>query len=186
VRKGLLTREALTCTMELVATDKIGLPVGNGDFIGRWSCQGPFPKPFATDRLGGEAAFTAQLPPIGAWAPCDLDLVGFGTNLAQLFGGSNDCFVYLATVIDSPIEQSAELLVGSDDGVAVWLNGESYLDHLDVARGVTVDQERVRVSLRAGSNVLLLKVSQFGGGWGVCARFAGLTASVAVQNLSDR
>ena len=186
VRKGLLKREALTCAMDLVATDRIGVPIGNGDFIGRWSCLGPFPKPYATDRLDGEAAFTAQLPAMGAWVHCDLDLSAPGSNLSQMFGPMNDCFVYLAAVIDSPIEQAAELLVGSDDGVAVWLNGEQVLSNLDVARGVTVDQERIRVPLRAGNNVFLLKVTQVNGGWGMCARFAGLNVPVTVRNLSDR
>jgi len=186
VRKSMLTRTALACSMELVATDKIGVPSGNGDFIGRWSSVGPFPKPFATDRLGGEAAFTEQIPAMGSWVPCDLDLSNPGNNLVQSFGQMNDCFVYLAAVIDSPVAQTAELLVGSDDGLAVWLNGEQYLSQLEVARGVTVDQDRMPVSLRAGNNLLLLKVTQYGGGWGVCARFAGLSVPVTVRNLSDR
>ncbi len=186
VRKGLLTRSALSCEMELINTDRIGLPVGNGDFIGRWSCQGPFPKPFESDQLGGEAEFTAKLPEGAVWAPCDLNLAAPGNNLSLMFGAKTDCFLYLAAVIDSPLEQAAEFLVGSDDGVAVWMNGEQYVNHLDVARGLTVDQERMRLPLRAGNNVLLLKVSQLGGGWGVCARFAGLSVPVTVRNLSDR
>jgi len=186
IRKGLLKRKALTFAMKLVDTETTATPVGNGDFISAWSYQGPFPKPFATDRLGGEAAFTAQLPIVGSWVPCNLDLLTPGNNLVQLLGPINDCFVYLAAVIDSPIEQTAELLVGSDDGVAVWMNGESYLSHLDIARGVIVDQDRVQVSLRAGNNVILVKVSQYGGGCGVCVRFAGLKVPVSVRNLSEQ
>jgi hypothetical protein len=61
VRKGLLAGGALSCSMELVSTDRIGMPIGNGDFIGRWSCMGPFPKPYETDRLDGEAALILRV-----------------------------------------------------------------------------------------------------------------------------
>ncbi len=183
VRKGLLTRKALSFQMKLVGTESSAVPVENGDFICGWSYQGPFPKPFETDRLGGEAAFTTQLPDVGSWVPCTLDPLIPGNNLIELFGPINDCFVYLAAVIDSPIQQTAELLVGSDDGVAVWMNGESCLSHLDIARGLVVDQDRVPVSLRAGHNVILVKVSQYGGGCGVCVRFAGLQAPVTVGDF---
>ena len=172
-------RAAQSFTLNVVATDLPGEVIGSGDYVSQWSMQGPFPTPFDTDTLNGEAAFTAQVPKLSSgWRACDLDLVNPGNNLTQALGVQTNCFAYAVTLIRSPVAQEAELLAGSDDGVAIWLNGETLLKNLDVTRGVTPDQERVKVQLRAGDNVLLLKVSQDLGGWGMCVRFAGLQQSV--------
>jgi hypothetical protein len=64
---------------------------------------------------------------------------------------------------------ATELLIGSDDGVKVWLNGE--LVHNNHAhRGLTLDQDRVRVKLRKGINWLLVKVENGGGDWALAVR----------------
>jgi HEAT repeat protein len=68
-------------------------------------------------------------------------------------------------------EEEAVFKVGSDDGVAVWLNGE--LVHSNPAtRGLTVDEDEVEVRLQAGQNRLLVKVTQGGGDWQFCVRIA--------------
>jgi lysophospholipase L1-like esterase len=178
----LVGRAALTCRLRTLATDAPGEPLSDGDFISQWSLRGPFPKPYADDRLGGEAAFSACVPASGGhWLPIDLDLAAPGNNLCAVFGAKTDCFVYAVTRIESPVAQTADLLLGSDDGLAVWLNGEALVNHLELARGLTIDQDRVSVRLRAGANVLLLKISQGMGGWGMCARFTGLQRPVSAQ-----
>ena len=180
-RDKLLTgRRALACRLNVVATSQAGEPLLSGDFISQWSLLGPFPKPYGDDRLGGEAAFSAQAPRLSReWLPHDLDLLNPGQNLNLAFGPQLDCFAYGVTLIESPVAQSAELLIGSDDGCAVWLNGMQFWKNLDVARGLTADQDRVPVALRAGTNVLLIKIAQGVGGWGFCARFTGLKKPVA-------
>ena len=173
-------KTALAWRLSVIATDQPGEPLQNGDCISQWSLRGPFPKPYADDRLGGEAAFTAAAPKLDTnWLALDLDLTNPGTNLCQAFGAITDCFAYAVTQIHSPVDQAAELLIGSDDGVAVWLNGDRRWENLNVARGLSPDQDRVPVQLKAGTNVLLLKISQGMGAWGFCARFAGLRQAVA-------
>jgi len=44
-------------------------------------------------------------------------------------------------------------------------------------RGLSVDQDRVRVRLQKGVNRLLLKVTQGGGGWEFCVRLVDLQGS---------
>ena len=56
------------------------------------------------------------------------------------------------------------LVIGSDDGVAVWLNGEE-VHRNDVGRAYEPRQDLVPVRPRKGSNELLLKISQGHGGW---------------------
>jgi lysophospholipase L1-like esterase len=178
-RDQMLGEEARRFVLHLAATDKAGESVQNGEFIGQWAVMGPFPQPFDQDALGGEAAFSAKAAPLAAgWQPVELDLAAPGNNLTAVFGPHDRCFAYAATVLDSPVDQGAELLLGSDDGIGAWLNGQAVLSNLSVARAVGPDQERVKVRLRAGRNVLLVKVTQFSGNWGFCARFAGLQKSL--------
>lgn len=63
------------------------------------------------------------------------------------------------------------LLLGSDDGVEVWLNGAS-VHRLNRARGLTLDEDRIPIRLKEGWNRLLIKVYQGKGGWGLGARLA--------------
>ena len=171
-------KAALACALHIVAADNAEGMLLDGDFIGEWNLRGPHPEPFDRDLLGGEAAFTAAAPALGPeWIPSNPEWP-VSQLLLQAFGPRTDCFAYAATTIESPVAQRAELLIGSDDGVAAWLNGESIHNNLQVMRGVTPDQDRVPVQLKAGVNVLLLKITQGGGDWGFCARFAGLSRPV--------
>jgi hypothetical protein len=95
-----------------------------------------------------------------------------------VFGVRNDSFGYALTVLHSPVDQDAELLLGSDDGFAVWLNGSQVGANLEVGRWVAVDSDRFPVRLQKGRNVLLVKISQMIGEWGFCVRFKGLRSSV--------
>lgn len=90
----------------------------------------------------------------------------------QLFGGSHDNAVaYAVAVIESPRDvRNATLYLGSDDGARVWLNGRQVwsVNHI---RGVSPDEDVVpQLSLHAGRNVLVVKVAQGVGGWGLSAR----------------
>lgn len=90
----------------------------------------------------------------------------------KVFGGQHDNAVaYAVAVFDSPrAVQKAALLFGSDDGAVVWLNGKKVhtVNHI---RGVTPDQDSVPgLSLKAGRNILVVKVGQGVGGWGLIAR----------------
>ena len=80
-----------------------------------------------------------------------------------------NCAAYLKTRLIVPQSHAARLLLGSDDGVKAWLNGVVVLSN-NVDRGLTVDQDLALVRLKKGTNDLLLKITQGGGGWAACAR----------------
>ena len=61
------------------------------------------------------------------------------------------------------------MAVGSDDGVAVWLNGEE-VHRNAVMRGIRPDSDLAAVKMKAGENRLLVKVEQGGGEWKFCLR----------------
>ena len=76
---------------------------------------------------------------------------------------------YLKTQITSDRDQEAQLEIGSDDGVKVWLNGK-VVDANNVIRAFTPGADKIKVTLNRGVNRLLLKVTQGGGEWSACCR----------------
>ena len=175
VRGRLAAATPKPVVLRLYASEGTGEHVADGDFISTWSFLGPFPKPFGRDHLKGEAAFSASVPlkPVG-WKAGELEIRTPGDNLSRIFGARVNALGYAVTVLDSPVEQAAQLLVGSDDGFAAWLNGEPLASRLELKRGVVADEDALPVRLRKGKNVLLFKISQDVGSWGFCARFRGL------------
>jgi putative heme-binding domain-containing protein len=73
---------------------------------------------------------------------------------------------YYLVYADSPADQAATLLVGSDDSCRVWLNGEAIHDYQG-SRALGYAQDRVPARLRAGRNVVVLKVENYNGPGGV-------------------
>lgn len=89
-------------------------------------------------------------------------------NLAKLIG-KNDCVVYLRSSVWSEINQQAILLLGSDDGVKVWLN-KQLIHQKNAERGAAPAQDTVNIRLGKGWNPIMLKINNGGGGWGAFAQ----------------
>ncbi len=87
---------------------------------------------------------------------------------------------YLHSYVYSPVKREAKIMVGSDDGVKVWLNGEKILEK-DVYTGWVPDQYRNDVTLNQGWNSLLCKVSQENGDYDLSVRFT----DKSMQALTD-
>ena len=77
---------------------------------------------------------------------------------------------YAHVYVHSPDTRAAKLLLGSNDGIKVWLNGGTVCTH-DVYQDWAADQFSHDVTLNEGWNQLLCKVSQEGGDHGFSARF---------------
>lgn len=77
--------------------------------------------------------------------------------------------VYAYTEIFSDKPQRALLLLGSEDWLAVWLNGKLIHENF-VYRHCVPDKDAVLVKLNKGTNRLLVKVARVAGGWGVSAK----------------
>jgi hypothetical protein len=63
----------------------------------------------------------------------------------------------------------AQIALGSDESVRVWVNGRFVHEHLG-PRALVPDEDRIVVDLRAGENVLLVKAAQTAGPWTFCVR----------------
>jgi mono/diheme cytochrome c family protein len=78
--------------------------------------------------------------------------------------GSN-CATYLYRAIESDTAGTLAVSIGSDDGVHIWVNGQSVLSK-NVSRGVVPDQDKATLPLKAGKNAVLMKITNGGGGYG--------------------
>src|SRR5205814_7986412 len=90
--------------------------------------------------------------------------------------------VYLTCVYDAASSGTAQLSVGSDDGIQVWLNGKKIHGN-DIDRGCLPDKDRITVSLERGPNVRLFKVNNHGGPCGMEARLRSKVAEFQPKEI---
>ena len=146
------------------------LLAGHG-LVARWDVSGPYR---VNRKKGPELCDVEFWPEVAAefarWRPVAPEHVTDGVvDLAGALGGG-DRVAYLRSVVTAGRAADVELGLGSDDGIKAWLNGE--VVHEDNAtRAHMYDQGKVRVRMKRGRNVLLLKIMQGGGGWEASARF---------------
>ena len=86
------------------------------------------------------------------------DALGWGSG-SEVY----DHVVYGSVTLESPREQDTTMLAGSDDEVKIWLNGE-VVHYNPVLRGAGDFQDAFPVTLKQGTNVLLVAVDNRGHG----------------------
>ena len=80
-------------------------------------------------------------------------------------GDINDHSAYALFSLTSDADQTGvRMLVGSDDAIKVWLNGEVVHKNA-INRPASDFQDTFQVDLKKGDNLLLVKVSERAGGW---------------------
>jgi 3',5'-cyclic AMP phosphodiesterase CpdA len=170
--------------------------VPKGAYILEWAVTG-----FSVPGIEGEPATSPDLPEDRV-DPQSLEMVGAETGeawevvraaeegpaieLHDLLIPNENAVAYAKVFVFSDRSRGGELLIGSDDGVVVWFNGEQVF-RTDALRALTLDQDRVKVRIREGRNTLLLKVMQALRGWEFACRFADNAGlSVGVEDDPDK
>ena len=90
-------------------------------------------------------------------------------DLRKIFTPHDGVVSYAAIWIESNKQQEKLFGIGSNDGVKVWFNGEILLK-VHKPRTVNTDDEYLRLKLKKGKNLLLVKIEQGFGGWGFVLR----------------
>ena len=98
------------------------------------------------------------------------------------FDRSQNVAAYATRTVVVPAPTKVRLKTGSDDALRVWVGGKLVQQKL-VMRGAHPDEESAEIALAAGLNVMLVEVSQGGGGWGLYLRFEDLKG--APLHLTD-
>ncbi len=143
-----------------------------------WQVVGPFPAKSMLDGLdratdvekhpfvetdtfteeGQRKAITAGFLGRLSWNELRVDGHGY-VDLATRYGAaSQNSFSYAFASVHSPTDQAATILLGSDDGAKLFVNGELVVTVRET-RAASPDQNRVPVRLKKGRNTLLLKVA---------------------------
>ncbi len=144
----------------------------NGQFIKEWLVLGPFfPNDLETDflaKVGGESnlnpkegdALTTADGKTLTWKrySSKTDAVDF----INAVGYYENAIAYATCAITSPNPQTVEALLRSNDFVKVWLNDQPIHANL---KTYGAESSSFPVSLKAGINHCLLKVSQVDSGW---------------------
>ena len=99
-----------------------------------------------------------------AWKLGVSDANGY-INLLPYFDPNTNVVAYALVYVKSPDDRTATLSAGSDDGIKAWVNDKLVVSD-NASRGAAPGQDEAPVSLKAGWNKVLLKITQGGGGWG--------------------
>lgn len=141
-----------------------------------WHVIGPFRSPGGNEGLGHNygpeaAAFDAKAtfpewngpgsgpePKALGWRVVRPAANGY-VDLAALHGQTaTNSVSYAYKELESPEDQEATLLLGTDDGGKLWVNGKEVFSE-KVTRAAAPEQNRVTVKLKKGKNEVLLKVT---------------------------
>ena len=176
------------------AQDNVPTHPVDGTFIKEWLVLGPFfPEDLETDFLAsanGEALVNPK--------PGDTVTTAEGetltwtvyrsqeniVNLLDAVGNHQEAVCYVFCLLESNMDGDGEILVGSDDGVAVFLNDQRVHTQI-VSRSLVVDEDRVPVPLRRGKNRCLIKVSNVFGNWALTTRVLPPTRAVITGIITD-
>jgi hypothetical protein len=156
-----------------------GLKPSARRFVREWNLVGPF-NAADMDDLSTVYPPETEAAPAKSYKGKNGATVGWRTfragesgyvRLDDIIRPNEQAIVYGLSYVFSPDDRAASLLLGSDDGVRVWINGE--LVHTNpIYRAAEPDLDRVSVRLRKGWNKVLVKDLQGAGGWGFFFRFA--------------
>jgi len=153
--------------------------------IQKWKMLGPFENvwgavhPPEKDALaaGGKADLSrkyvnAEGKEVG-WRDESGDAAAGHVNLGKVFQNNGMVCAYAYTEFEAPEAADAKILCGSDDQIAIWLNGRQVHD-FGASRGYEADKDEVPVHVDAGVNRLLVKIGNIGGDWEFAMRMPGL------------
>jgi putative heme-binding domain-containing protein len=137
--------------------------------ITQWRVIGPFPKeskppvnPEGTIDLNASVAGLEGKPTTWKLTQA-IDAQG-QVDLGKVFSNNDTVYAFGYAEINADAARKAQLAVGSDDTLTVWLNGKKVYEYLD-RRGFAPDAARVDVDLVQGTNRLVVNCGNEGGGW---------------------
>jgi len=132
--------------------------------LGPWHTSGPLPSTGFDQALFPETAvdLSAESPD---GVPLWTEQPDWADGKVHVLSGGNSVATYLYRAIRAQQPCTVPVEFGSDDGIAVWLNGAEVLSN-NVARGLGAGQDKLELSLAPGENSLLVKVFNITGGHG--------------------
>ena len=147
-------------------------------YVKRYMILGPFPKTDANtinERLRAKNQLNLQETYTGIdgktvhWQEATTRADGF-LDLRRDLGPTPMTVGYTLVYVHAPKATDSVMLIGSDDEIAVWLNGTE-IHRKIINAGATADAEAVPCQLKAGWNTVLCQKVDLGWSWGLYLRF---------------
>lgn len=138
-------------------------------FIAEWQVIGPFESKEGKalqvrHRPEEKIAFEEKLKGKGgkdvAWTAFSSREKYAWVDFNKALGKNHDAAGYAAAVLIAAKETPVEVRVGSPNALQIFLNGEKLFEREEYHHGATMDYHVGRGKLKAGSNMLLVKVCQ--------------------------
>lgn len=148
--------------------EKVDLPKHFG-FLMTWQLIAPFDN---TDKKGFDVAYppeekldlNAEYEGKGGmkirWSPHTTDNEYGIVDVAKSLSAYKGAVSYATTEFVSDKEQPVEFRLGTPNSWKVWLNGKLLFSRDEYHRGMSLDQYKMRGTLKPGRNVILIKVCQ--------------------------
>ncbi|MBN1348381.1 sialate O-acetylesterase [candidate division KSB1 bacterium] len=148
------------------------------DFVKEWHVVGPFDN--AND-AGFDHAYAPEQNAVltaiytdGLHKPLNWKLASTNSagylNFLNLFDPNENVVAYAQVAVHSRESASIPMLLGSDDAAVVWVNGkEVHREHRH--RSARPAQDLIIGDLQRGRNLILIKVDQLAGDWGLYLQF---------------
>jgi putative membrane-bound dehydrogenase-like protein len=160
-----------------------------------WRLIGPFPRDGKVYPPETEQKFDAVYTSFDKqvkWMKRKADAKQHGRmNLDRQFTPNNDVVAYGYAEVESATDRNAELLVGSDDTIAIWVNGKK-VHETQGDRGWNYEQDHVQVHLDKGVNKVLIRCGNSAGPWefsvavsGEAEQYAFLKGGTKKFNLEE-
>ena len=86
-------------------------------------------------------------------------------DFTRLYKPSDVGVAYARTTLNAKADSKVKIGVGSNDGVRLWVNNQLVLEKA-IQRKAEANQDILTVPFIKGENTILIKIDQFGGGWG--------------------
>jgi putative membrane-bound dehydrogenase-like protein len=137
--------------------------------IAAWRVVGPFPIT-ADPKISPEKPAEPSASYEGAggrrvtWRTVELADKRGQVDLGRTYSHDDDLAAYGYAEVESPSDRTAQMAIGSDDTLTVWLNGREVYRYSD-RRGFDHEQARFDVHLRKGNNRVLIHCGNRGGPW---------------------
>lgn len=142
--------------------------VSHFGFLTRWKIVGPFDNRefVGFDRvyppekeLDFEAKLSARDGDVAWGEITTTDEFGI-LDIAKSIAPHKGAVMYLATTFHAKSDRDVEFRFGTPNAWKIWVNGEYLFGRDEYHRGMAIDQYRVPARLRAGRNVILVKLCQ--------------------------
>ncbi len=143
-----------------------------------WRTVGPLPidvaPPFDLNKaIDLKAPLLNKAGKAAVWRDPPIDAQGI-VDLGSIYSQVNDLCAFASTEIMAPVAGPTRLAVGSDDTLAIWINGKQVYKY-DGSRSHSLKQDQVQVDLVNGLNRVVVQCGNRNGEWKYSVAMSALT-----------